>query len=188
VNLSLLSHLLDIEVELIAGYRGSREATLAVIRGEADLSSYNFESVLDRIESGELVPLLQSSFEPLTSHPSLVGLPCLAGPDGFAVRRARALGRDVKQAELDAAATVDLVSTGLMVVAPPAIEPSLSRCLRDTLLASLRDPALVAAAASARRPLDVAGAEQAMAEIKAATVSARRFLPLVRSTLERLRG
>jgi tripartite-type tricarboxylate transporter receptor subunit TctC len=187
VAVVVTSSLLGFESDFVSGYSGSRESVLACLRGEADLVSTTFESVLDHIEAGDLRPLLQISSEPIAAHPSLEGVALLAGDGGLAVRRAGELGRDVEATKSDARALADLIGTGILVGAPPGLDDGLFRCLDEKLNYALTDAEFEKAAAGANRSLDVARAAEAREEVAGATLRAERFIPIVRERIARLR-
>jgi tripartite-type tricarboxylate transporter receptor subunit TctC len=187
VNLAVMVHLLGINAEFISGFGGSRETSLAVMRGDADLSAFTFESVLDRIEAQDLSPVLQIGEERISRHPSLEGVPLLGGDGGLAPRRATELGRDPQQAVSDAETLARLTGAGLLVAAPSKMDGPLFRCIEQMLYESLTDPAFQAAASVAHRSLDVGRAEEAQADIEAAAGQAERFIPVIREAIRKIR-
>jgi tripartite-type tricarboxylate transporter receptor subunit TctC len=188
VGIAVASFLLGIDVEYLAGFPGSRETSLAVVRGEVDLASFTFESILDLIEAGDLRPVLQVSSEPISSHPSLEGVPLLGGEDGLVARRAPRLNRDVEEARADAGALVNLLGAGRVIAAPFRLEEKLFRCVEQGLHEALTDPEFEAAAATAKRSLDVARAEETLAELQAAAERAGKFLPIIQQAIQKVRG
>lgn len=92
VNAAVLSAILGFGADFVTGFPGSREETLAAVRGEVDLVSVTFDSVVDRIDAGDLRPLLQISSKPISTHSSLAGVPMVAGEQGLAARRLRRCG------------------------------------------------------------------------------------------------
>ena len=188
VNVIVGSALLNIDAECISGFGGSRGSALAVLRGEADLLSLTFESALDHIEAGDLRPLLQIAGERISSHSSLDGVALLCGDDGMAAHRAVELGHDVARARDDAQALDDLTGSGIVIAGPLGLEEGLFRCLEQNLHEALSDPGFHAAAAGARRSLDVARADEARAELENASGTAQRFIPLVRESIRKLRS
>jgi len=187
VNIAVASHILNIRPEYVAGYPGSRESSLAVLRGDVDIMSLTFESGLDRIESGDLRPLLQTSVERISPHPSLEGVALLGGKQGLAARQAAQIGHDVDEAIADAAALIGLVDAGRLIVAPLGFEENLLRCLEKRLYDVLTDPAFVKAATAAKRSLDVARGAQAHADVIAAVGKAKKLAPIVRDAIEEVR-
>ena len=93
VGVVVTSSLLGLECDFVPGYSGSRESVIAMLRGESDLVSNTFESVLDHIEAGDIKPLLQISAERIAAHSSLDAVPLLAGDEGLAARRAGEIAR-----------------------------------------------------------------------------------------------
>jgi tripartite-type tricarboxylate transporter receptor subunit TctC len=188
VAIAITSFLLGINTEFIAGFSGSRETSLAVLRGDVDIGSFNFESVLDRTEAGDLRPLLQISSEQISGHSSLQDAPLLGGNAGVAARQALKLRRDVERATADAGAVAELAGAGRVIAAPLGLEEGLARCLEQRLHEALTNPAFEAAAAAASRSLNVARADEARADLQAAAEKAERFIPIVRETIRNLRG
>ncbi|MBM3790207.1 MAG: hypothetical protein FJW35_07620 [Acidobacteria bacterium] len=187
INAAVAAFLLGIRAEFIAGYPGSRETSLAVMRGEVDLAAFTFESVQDRVDARDLRPILQISTTGVSAHSCLQGVPLLGGPEGLAVRRAIELRRDPRHAEEDADALIGLTRTGILVAAPPGLEDVLFRCLEESLHETLADPAFQAAAARARRSLDIGRADEAETDLRAAEGAAARFVPVIRDVMSRMR-
>lgn len=179
--------LLEMKMEFLSGYAGSRETMLGLLRGEADLMSATFESVVSQIEAGNLRPILQIDSEQIAAHPSLEGVPFLCGGSGLAARRAAELGSAGEQITADARLLADFMGTGLVVVAPPGLEKSLFECLEERLYEALTDSGFRAAAAEARRSLDVARAAEVQREIESAASEVRRFIPAMQESINKLR-
>jgi tripartite-type tricarboxylate transporter receptor subunit TctC len=188
VNTVVTMSLLGLNARYLFGYSGSREEMLSVLRGEVDFITLNYETLQPAVEAGELRVLLQSAETPLSPHPALKGAGLLAGPSGWAVRRASATGRTESAAAAEAQALVDLIASGIVIAAPKALPAGLLACYRQRFLAATADPAFVAAANKARRTLDVAGGEQAQAVLETAAKSAARFAPLVREAGRKARS
>jgi tripartite-type tricarboxylate transporter receptor subunit TctC len=187
-GVAVATHLLGIDTAYISGFAGSRETSLAVMRGEVELASFTFESVLDRLESRELRVLLQISAKPIAAHGLLDGVPQLCGAQGITARRAAQLGRDPQQSDEDALALTRLTGAGLLVAAPPNLPPELSGCLEQSLYEALNDAELQAAAARARRSLDVGRADEALSDIRGAAQQAERFLPILQAAIGKIRA
>lgn len=188
VTAALGAHTLGIAIEYVAGYRGSRNRTLALMRGEIDLTSASFETLLDGIEAGDLVPLLQLSVHPISDHPALAGVPLLAGPDGLARERATALGRSPEIASGEAAALAQIVDVGAIIVAPAGIDDGLARCLGAKVIAAAEHPELVEAVREARRSLDVTRGAEITTILRDAVTTASDFKPVLEEALVRVRS
>jgi tripartite-type tricarboxylate transporter receptor subunit TctC len=188
VNVAVATDLLGINAAYISGFAGSRETSLAAMRGEVDLASFTFESILDRLESQDLRPILQISPQRISAHALLNDVSLLCGAEGIAARRADELGRDPRQSEETASTLTKLTGSGLLVAAPPNMEEGLFRCLEQHLYEALTDPELEAAAAKAKRSLDVARADEALSDIKAAAVQAGNFIPIIQAAIGKIRA
>jgi tripartite-type tricarboxylate transporter receptor subunit TctC len=181
-------HLLGINAAYISGFAGSREISFAVMRGEVDIVALSFESVLDKLESQDLRAILQISPKRISPHASLNNVTLLCGTEGIATRRAGELGRNPLQTEEDAGALARLIGAGLLVAAPPNMENGLFRCLEQQLYETLTDTELQAAAAKANRSLDVGKADEALSDIKAASVQAEKFIPVIQAAIRKIRA
>ena len=188
VNPAVISALTNINAEYVAGFAGSREASLAVARGYVDVACFNFDSVRDRIEAGDLRPLLQVARDPIASHPSLRGVPVFGGENGWVVQHAREHDRSGDETRAIASALLNVSRAGRLIAGPPGLGADLVWCLDHRLHEVLTDPAFEAAAAKASRSLDPARANVATADVQAATASVDTLLPVVRDAVRHLRG
>lgn len=161
----IASELLHLDVTYVAGYPGTRESSLGLIRGEFDLAGYTFESMLDRIASGDLGLVAQISPHP--GYPILRGVPVVTGADGLAAQRAVELGQDPVVATRRAAALDRIFQAGRLIVAPPGLEPALARCLRERLAEVAADGSFLAAASKAGRTVEFADPAAIAAELDA---------------------
>lgn len=187
IGVVVATSLLGMKMEFVSGYEGSRQTILGLLRGEADLMSATFESVVNQIEAGDVTPILQIDSERIAAHPSLEGVPFLCGDSGLAARRAAELGRAKEPITADARLLADFLGTGLVVVGPPGLEKSLFECLEERLHEALTDSGFRAAAAGARRSLDVARAAEAQREIESAASEVQRFIPAIQESINKLR-
>ena len=185
---SVAAELLGLEVVYLAGYPGSREYSLGLMRGEIDFGAFAFESIVDRVEAGDLRPVLQISDKPVSDHPSLRGIPFLAGPDGLAARRARERGGDPELVILQAAAFIGMFETGRLVVAPPGLAPELTRCLSTRLAEVVQDSAFMVAASNARRPITFEEPATVAARLEARVDEFRSLAPILHEHIARARG
>jgi tripartite-type tricarboxylate transporter receptor subunit TctC len=188
VDIAVASHLLGIDAEFITGYRGSRSASLAAMRGEVDLVAYSFESIFGRIEAGDLRPLVQISVERIAPHPSLEGVPLLGGAKGLATLRASELGRDVEKARANARTLAGLIGAGRLVAAPIGLADDLFRCMEHGLYEVLTDQAFKDKAAAARRSLEPARAASARDDIQTAAHSTKEFISIIQEAIKKVRG
>jgi hypothetical protein len=187
VNTTVTASILGMRIEFIPGFAGSRETSLAVMRGEVDMSAFTFESILDRIEAGDLIPLLQISAERISPHAALDGVPLLGGEQGVARRIAAESGRDGEQVDLDARALVSLTRTGLLVAAPLGLDEKMFQCLETGLYEALTDTEFQASSAKANRSLDVGRSAEALDELKVASEQTKKFIPIIREAINKIR-
>ena len=183
----VMSDLLHVAIRPILGYNGSVSSALATMRGDVDVTAYSFQSLLPQIESGDLRPLLQLGDQPISTHPSLSDVPLLGGPDGWAVRRARASGRSPEAAEDDAAGLAALLAAGRLITAPSGLDVEVLGCLDRAIGDTLSDPRFTTVMTRARRPLDTATREGARRDFVKASRQSARFMPLIREALRKLR-
>mgnify|MGYP006280197397 CR=1 FL=1 len=187
VNAAVVSHLLGMPIDIVAGYKGTQAKSLAGLRGEVDLNVFTFETVLSQIENGDLKPVLQISGKPIDEHPSLRGVPVLGGEDGLAARRALMLERSKDQAVKDAAVLIGLIGAGRLIVAPPGMDDNLVSCLEETLFRVLQDPKFQQAANRSGLSLNIARGDEALSEIKTVAVSVGRFIPIFEEAIIKAR-
>jgi tripartite-type tricarboxylate transporter receptor subunit TctC len=188
VSVGVTSEILGVEVRYLAGYPGTREASLGLLRGEYDVGGFTLESVMDRITSGDLTPVLQISSEPLSDHPLLRDVPVLGGPAGFAAEAMRARGEDPARAFALAEALIGMYEAGRIVVGPPGLSADLAACLSEQLAAVADSDDFLAAAALAGRSIGFLG-PASLAETSRASRAHRRTLgPILRRHIELARG
>jgi hypothetical protein len=139
------------------------------------------------VDAGELVPLLQLTWQMADVYASLENVPMLAGKDGLAARRAGHVGKTRSQAEMEARALANIIGAGRLLVAPPAMDESLVECLRGAVDTVLREPDLLAAAQRAGLSVAPADAEAALEDLRIGEEALAQFATLVRAAVERAR-
>jgi len=186
--MSVASGLLGLDVTYVAGYPGSRENGLGLMRGEIDLAGLTFESIRDRVEAGDLRPLLQISGSLTADEPALRDIPVLAGATGLAARRARELGRDPAEAMAQAEALAHLFDAGRLAVAPAGLDPDLAACLRTRLSDVARDSGFLAAAARAQFAVSFEETPEVVAHLETTAEVRRGLATEIRHQMERVRA
>jgi tripartite-type tricarboxylate transporter receptor subunit TctC len=185
VSVAGTAALLGIPVEFVSGFAGNRSVSLAALRGDVDVVCFNYETIRDLIEGGDLRPLLQVARAPIAADAALADVPTLGGATGWAVQAARARGEDQAQARRRADGLAQLVGAGRIVVAPAILPAPLADCLRGVAASVLTGDAL---RRSTRRLLDPAPADAASADVRAAVDVARPLVPVIDAALARIRG
>ncbi len=184
----LASEVLELDVVQVSGYPGTRETSMALIRGEVDLSGFTFESMLDRTRSGDLVPILRISSAVDQRHPELREVPALVGPDGVAAARARELGRDPAPRVALAEAIDRVLSSGRLVLAPAGLDPEVAACLQAGLATVLADPGFLESARRAARSIHYGDPELLAAQLVEARADLERMGSLVQEHVAAARG
>ena len=82
-----IGQLAGIPIDVVAGYKGSSEVVLSLVRGELDLAAFSAGSLRPFIEGGEVRPILQLSDRPDAEAAFLDGVPLLGGQDGWLAAR-----------------------------------------------------------------------------------------------------
>ncbi len=188
VSISIGSFLLGIEPEFVAGFGGSGPAALAAVRGDVDLISQNFGSLLKYSEAGDVRPLLQMSDAQIAPHPSLDRIPIAGGDEGLVVRRAMQLGQDSEAARDDIAALIGLVGAGRLVAAPLDLQEHIQTCLEQALYTAMTNPAFEHKAATNKLSLDIGSARTAIAALRAVNERIGKFLPVIQQSIRSVRN
>lgn len=156
----VVGKLLDIPIELVAGYSGTPARVLALMRGEVDIILANHDSVSAQLQGGDLVAILELN-DARATGPKLPGL---AGADGYAAQRAAAAGRNRQTAMGHAEALARVAQAGRLLAAPGGLPAELQQCLGLALIQAMHMPEFQAAAQRAQLTVAVASAGQAQDE------------------------
>jgi len=117
---------LGLKGQVVGGYKGTKEMTIAVIRGDVPASALPINSTRKYVQSGDIRPLLS------TQHPS----PFKGTPSA----------KDLGLGELNGMAIQRLVGGA------PGIPDAVRKTLSDAFMKAMADPKLIAAAKKAKRP------------------------------------
>ena len=189
ISAAVLSEVLGLNARFVAGHTGGKAVRLAVIRGDVDILSIGFSSILKQIEGGQVRPLLQLADTPIADHPSLRGVPLLTGPQGIAAERVRRLGGDPKTAARKLDALVALLAVGRTLAAPAGLPPDLTACLRDVIARAVASPRFREAASRAGFSLsDPASPEAAVRLVREAAAGAGILQPILRDAFRKIRS
>ena len=131
---------LGINGEIVTGYKGTKEMTLALMRGDTPAGILPQQSARKYIQAGEIRALLTTDDVSMYK-----GVPT-----------AKSLGLD----------DLNGLFIHRLIAAPPGTPPSIQKILSDAFLAAMADPAAKAAAAKAHRPFAPLSGEQAEAAVK----------------------
>lgn len=142
---AMASTALDLNSEIIMGYKGSKEAGLAVIRGEVDALVLSESSAAKYAKGGMAIPIAVFGRERSEILPDL--------PTVFEVA---SLGDD---AAWWVDYTEQLTKIGRIFVSTPDVPDDRTRFLRQAVQAVLEDPQIVSDMASQKRPIRAETAE-----------------------------
>lgn len=164
---AMLKNVAGMKLKLICGYKGSKRATLAVLRGEADLVSKNWASFKSgdgaELKAGNLKIVLQAG---LQRDPDLPDVPLLQeivdDPQGKKVLRFVSSGAPI----------------GRSLMARPGVSGEVLAALRAAFQKMVKDPAFLADAAKRKAIINPATGEEVEAvnreifEVDAALIKA----------------
>jgi len=131
---------LGIKGQLVSGYKGTKEMTLSVIRGDTPAGILPSESTRKYIESGDIRALMT------TEDPS----------DYPGVPSAKSLGIN----------DLDGLFIHRLVAAPPGLPAPVRKVLSDAFTKAMNDPGLKAAAEKIKRPFSPLDGAQAEGAVK----------------------
>jgi tripartite-type tricarboxylate transporter receptor subunit TctC len=129
-----------IKGEMITGYKGTRDMTLGVVRGDTASAILPSESTRSFIDSGDLRPLMT------TADPS----------DYKGVPSAKSLGKP----------DLDGLFVHRLIAAPPGLPSDVKRILERAFLDAMGDAELLEIAKKTSRPLAPLNATEAEAAVK----------------------
>ncbi len=146
---AMLKNVAGMKLRLICGYKGSKRATLAVLRGEADLVSKNWASFKSgdgaELKSGNLKIVLQAG---LQRDPDLPNVPLLHeivdDPQAKKVLRFVSSGAPI----------------GRSLMAKPGVPDDVVKALRAAFQKMIKDPAFLADAAKRKAIINPATGEE----------------------------
>ncbi|MEW5917928.1 MAG: tripartite tricarboxylate transporter substrate-binding protein [Gemmatimonadota bacterium] len=181
VSSAVVAHILGIEVDFVVGYPGSREVALAVLRGDADATTLDVETLAGMVGRDGLAPLLALGRED-APYARLDSVPHLTSDGGVLAR----IG-DAARAPGEVAAALDAFLDLGRLVAGPRLPTALEGCMRASAWTALNDPRFHAAAARAGRSLDLVSGERLTNAIPASRDAMRRVFPIAEAAARRAR-
>lgn len=180
--------LAGINAEYVGGYRGSRDVTMALMRGELDVTALSYESAVTMVQSGEMRAILFMGDEPLPQDSALHGVPVTGGSDGIAARRASAVGRSSEEAQAMASSLSEILRERRVFVAPAGLKPDVAECLERSFLEVAASAEFAAELQKAGRELKPLGRAELMERLGKAEEAARALAPMAQEAAKRLRS
>jgi tripartite-type tricarboxylate transporter receptor subunit TctC len=182
------SSVLGFEPTIVAGYRGSADVRVALLRGEVDAMSGTFESSTDMLATKELHAILQLSEAPIADDPLLEGVTVLGGAEGLAAKEAKAAGGDVAATMAAARLAAEVTGIGRFLMAPSGLPPEIEACLVQAVDQVLADPAARADIHAAHRTLQPLTGAAARALAQETVSHAGGLRPQIERALARIRS
>jgi tripartite-type tricarboxylate transporter receptor subunit TctC len=133
----LLFRAMETPIDLIAGYDGSHEASLAAVRGEVDGTQATYSTLESLLQTGDVKAIMQLSDEVI---PGLEQVP-------FAEDVVGADGADIVKS------IKNIFALDRCIVAPPGLPEDVKTVLRDAFEKAITDPEFLEMAATAKRPV-----------------------------------
>jgi tripartite-type tricarboxylate transporter receptor subunit TctC len=177
---ALASSMLGWRSHFVAGYNSSADRALAAMRGEVDLVALSWEVLVDRVQAGDLRPVLAISPEVAELDPLFAGVPSLTGDGGL-------ISRFAPDASGVAAALVRLMGAGRVIVAPPGLDGETADCLNGALCRALQDPAMAALGLERGLRVQALCAADTQQSVLTTSHDVRQLAPDVRAAFEQAR-
>jgi tripartite-type tricarboxylate transporter receptor subunit TctC len=155
---------IGLSIDVVIGYKGSKDTEAALLRGEADLQSNSLTTSLKTIKSGDLEILMLLSDEP---NPRAPGVPFIAGPNGLTAQLVKDLPEAEKAIRMELAQlSADLTYDARAVFASGNTEPELRDCLKAVVAEALVSSQFAEGANAQGRPVTPMAPEKAAALVK----------------------
>lgn len=146
VNALALKMAFNLPAEIVTGYDGSKEADLAVIRGEVDATSGSFSSKWAMIKAGDARALVQIGARRAKELPD--------------VPLATELNVPTQEGKQTLEFLVSMLEVGRALAGPPGMSPEVTKFWRDAIGKALSDPELLKQAQEQERPIENVSGEE----------------------------
>lgn len=140
----IVAHVFGFEIIPVTGYAGSKETSMAVLRGEVDLWQYSVGTTLPLINNGDVKAMVVYGLE---REPKLAEVPTLVEISNQS---------DFGLKEMDKKIIKAIVNVGevkRVIMAPPGVDESTTEILRNAIKKVLHDPELIAYSTQINRPI-----------------------------------
>jgi len=142
--LGVVAHVFDFEILPVTGYAGSKESSMAAIRGEVDLWQYSSGTTLPLIKNGDVKAMVIYGLEREPELPEVPTLLEIANDDHFG------LGETSRKI---IKAIINVGEVKRVIMAPPGLDEGRTEILREALKKALHDPDLIALSKQINRPI-----------------------------------
>jgi tripartite-type tricarboxylate transporter receptor subunit TctC len=185
-TLAAVTDLLGVSTEYVAGYPGSREVILGLLRGDCDITSVDIETFGQVPDLARMNPVLQITPE-RSADARIPDVPHLAGPTGLISLQPELFVGDAARARSLAAAIAAYLEFGRLFAGPGGMEPMLRDCLEQGMYTALMDPGFAEAARRAGRSIDIVAGADVRRGIPAVTDAVRPIVPVAAAAALRIR-
>jgi tripartite-type tricarboxylate transporter receptor subunit TctC len=185
-TLAGVTDLLGIVTEYVAGYPGSREVILGLLRGDCDITAVDIETFMQIPDLARAHALLQITAEH-SSDRRLGDVPHLAGPTGLITLRPQLFAGEPRRARSLVAAIAAYLEFGRLFAGPGGMATPLRDCLDEGVHSALTDPGFASAARRAGRPIDVMAGADVRRAIPALMDAVRPIAPVAAAAARRIR-
>jgi tripartite-type tricarboxylate transporter receptor subunit TctC len=165
-NYVIMGELLGFPYTIVSGYTTSAAMATALIRGDADMTMYNPSSALPFLQSGDLIGLWVNDFERFPLIPDIPSSKELGLPD-------------------DLSKQIQVVR---FMYGPPNMPEPIVAYYKDLFAKVFADPEFLEWSEKAKRPLMIAGPEEAAKNVDDWVKLYSKYEPQIKAAIKKLGG
>ena len=169
VDATVLIPVLDLDAQIVTGYKGSEETGLALTSGDADLASGTVSSRMQSMKNGDLAPVLIIAKDRNEAFPDVPAL--------------LELDLDDEERALAEAHTL-LQSTGFVLLGPPGVPEECTAELQDAFKATAANPDFKAAMKDAYYTIEYTSGEDLKKVVDSALQAPEEYRKLLEQAYE----
>jgi tripartite-type tricarboxylate transporter receptor subunit TctC len=154
----------------VTGYKGTKEASLAVVAGEVDAFQTSVSSMLPLIRQGDVNPLAVIYDQPVPELPNVPAIMEFVKDDAAAAKLLKV--------------PVDLSKINRVFFGPPGMPTERVQVLEEALNKALNDPDLLASAKKADRPISYMPGSEVSRLVQGAMAQAAEITPILKEILK----
>lgn len=142
--LGVVAHVFDFEIIPVTGYAGSKESSMAAVRGEVDLWQCSLGTTLPLIKNGDVKAMVVYGLKREAELPEVPTLVEIVNDDNSG------LGETDRKI---IKAIINVSEVRRLIMAPPGLDESKTFILREAVKKALHDPELIARLKQINRPI-----------------------------------
>jgi tripartite-type tricarboxylate transporter receptor subunit TctC len=173
--LGVVAHVFGFEIIPVTGYAGSKESSIAVIRGDVDLWQYSSGTTLPLIKNGDVKAMVIYGLKREPELPEVPTLVEIVNDDDFG------LGETSRKI---IKAIINVGEVKRVIMAPPGLDESRTEILREAVKKALHDPELIARLKQINRPIVYLEGEKVAQLINEITEIRELIKPILDETLK----